>query len=94
MADFIEDEIYPLKIVSDRYSGAYSGGNYTAWNLLAEDIPPAIDGDDVDCHAFWLENKIPVGKGRTVSEALVDLYTKLKRDDSPELTDDTDDIPY
>lgn len=78
MADFIEDEIYPLTIASDRYSGAYSGGNYTAWNLEATDIPPAIDGDDVDCHAFWLENKIPVGKGWTVSEALLDLYIKLK----------------
>lgn len=91
MADFIEDEIYPLTIVSDRYSGAYSGGNYTVWNLLAENLPPEIDGDDVDCHAFWLGNKIPVGKGRTVSEALADLYIKLKRDDSPELTDD---FPY
>ena len=79
MAAFIEDEIYPLTIISDRYSGAYSGGNYTAWGIPSDEIPLAVDGDDVDCHAFWLENKIPVGKGRTVSEALVDLYTKLKR---------------
>lgn len=94
MGVFIEDDIYPLTIVSDRYSGAYSGGNYTAWNLLSDDLPPAIDGDDVDCHAFWLENKTPVGKGCTVNEALLDLYLKLKMGDSPELTDDTDDIPY
>lgn len=76
--DFMEDEIYPLTIVADRYNGAYSGGKFTAWNLLAEDIPEGIEGDDCDCHSFWLENEIVCGKGRTVSEALSDLYVKLK----------------
>lgn len=76
--DFIEDEIYPLTITSDRYNGTYSGGNYIAWNLLAEDIPSETDGGDVDCYEFWLTNEIVFGKGRTVSEALADLYIKLK----------------
>lgn len=76
--DFMEDEIYPLTITADRYSGAYSGGRYTAWNLCAEDVPEGIEGDDVDCHNFWLENEIVCGKGATVSEALADLYCKLK----------------
>lgn len=78
--DFMEDEIYPLTIVADRYNGAYSDGKYTAWNLLAEDIPEGTEADDVDCHNFWLENEIVCGKGRTVSEALIDLYFKLQRD--------------
>lgn len=78
MNEYMEDEIYPLTITSDRYGGAYSEGYYTAWNLCAEDVPEAIDGDDCDCHAFWLENEIVCGKGRTVSEALADLYMKLK----------------
>lgn len=76
--DFMEDEIYPLTITSDRYSGAYSGGSFIAWNLLAEDIPSAADGDDCDCYEFWHNNEIVCGKGRTVSEALADLYVKLK----------------
>lgn len=76
--DFIEDEIYPLAIVSDRYNGVYSGGKYIAWNLLAEDVPCGAEADDCDCYGFWLENEIVCGKGRTVSEALADLYMKLK----------------
>lgn len=80
--DFMEDEIYPLTIVKDRYSGAYSGGEHTAWNLDFYEIPIDIALDDVCCMEFW-ENeenkqKYIVGKGRTVSEALADLYVKLK----------------
>lgn len=82
---FVEDEIYPLTIVSDRYTGAYSGGQYTAWNLSANELPDGIDGDDVDCMSFWRNNTIPVGKGRTVSEALANLYVLLKI---------TEDVPY
>ena len=76
--DFIEDKIYPLTIIADRYNGTYSGGQYTAWNLIAEDIPPEVDGDDVDCYEFWLTNKMICGKGRTLKEAVADLYIKLK----------------
>ena len=76
--DFMEDEIYPLTITADRYNGAYSGGQFIAWNLLAEDVPEGSEADDVDCHSFWLENEIVCGKGRTVSEALANLYIKLK----------------
>ena len=78
MKKFMEDEIYPLTITADRYIGAYSGGRYTAWNLLAEDVPDGIEADDVDCHNFWLENEVVCGLGETVSEALADLYCKLK----------------
>jgi hypothetical protein len=76
--DFIEDTIYPLTITADRYNGAYSGGKFIAWNLLAEDIPEGTEGDDCDCYSFWLDNEIICGKGSTVSEALADLYVKLK----------------
>ena len=78
---FIEDEIYPLTIVSDRYSGTYSGGDYTAWNLFYNDLPSEIDSDDVSCYEFWNSEKCKeyvVGKGMTVSLALLDLYLKLK----------------
>lgn len=74
---FIEDEIYPLTITADRYSGTYSGGAYTAWNLDANEIPEDIYFDDYGWLDFWRENSIVCGKGRTVSEALADLYIKL-----------------
>ena len=84
MADIMEDEIYPLVIIRDRYTGVYSGGKYTAWSGDVEDIlpPPEVEDEDVVCRNFWHEQeKTPtyiVGKGDTVSEALADLYIKLK----------------
>lgn len=74
------EDIYPLVIICDRYTGAYSGGKYTAWNHDLEDIPPEIDGDDVDCRNFWWggeADKYNVGKGSTIAEAVMDLARKL-----------------
>ena len=79
---FVEDEIYPLTIVSDRYNGTYSGGAYLAFNLDADEVPDAIFSDDVRCHRFWTRTEIMCGKGRTVSEALADLYLKVKGADN------------
>jgi hypothetical protein len=73
-----ESEIYPLTIVSDRYSGTYSGGNFTAWNLDFDEIPEDVNASDVICYDFWLHNEIIVGKGATIQEAVYDLYVKLE----------------
>jgi len=70
-------DIYPLTIVRDRYSGTYSGGKYTAWNLDVEDMPEDISDDDMTCMDFWAVNKIPVGVGATPFEALEDLKKEL-----------------
>ena len=70
-------EIYPLTIIADRYSGCYSGGEYTAWNLDFYNVPKEIDYDDVACNKFWLDNKTPVGKGNTPQEAIKDLEELL-----------------
>lgn len=78
MKDFMEDAIYPLTIVADRYSGTYSGGEYIAWNKHWWDVPEDTFGGDIDCMLFWKKNKIVCGKGRTVSEALSNLYFKLR----------------
>lgn len=86
MKDFIEDTIYPLTITADRYTGAYSGGNFIAWNLDADEVPEEIYSDDCGCYEFWRDNEIICGKGRTVSEALADLYIKLKDGDDNEST--------
>lgn len=80
--EYMEDEIYPLTILEDRYTGIYSGGKYTAWNLEFYEIPRDIVLSDEPCMEFWndeeKEQKYIVGKGETVSEALADLYIKLK----------------
>lgn len=80
---FMEDEIYPLIIIRDRYTGVYSGGKYTAWNVEFEEIPKEIEDSDVPCRNFWYEQEdnptYIVGRGDTVREALEDLYIQLKQ---------------
>lgn len=74
-------DIYPLTVISDRYGGTYSGGNYTAWNEDHYNVPDNIAGDDMTCFDFW-EN-VPsrfraIGKGDTPEAAIVDLRSQLE----------------
>ena len=72
------DEIYPLTLTCDRYSGAYSDGNWIAWNVEADDVPAEQHMDDVTCMKLWWgENPPMVGRGRTPQEAILDLYLRL-----------------
>lgn len=73
-------DIYPLVIIKDRYTGVYSGGKYTAWNMDLEDIPQDIEEDDVSCHDFWFSYDGVVGLGKTPNEAAEDLHRKLERE--------------
>lgn len=71
------EDIYPLVIIEDRYTGVYSNGEYTAWNMYFDEIPQDIDGDDVSCYDFWHSYDGIVGLGRTPNEAIEDLRKKL-----------------
>ena len=46
-------DIYPLTITKDRYTGVYSGGEWTAWYCDADEVPPEIASDDLACGSFW-----------------------------------------
>jgi hypothetical protein len=73
------ETIYPLTIKADRYSGVYSGGEYTAWPCHEADIPDEVFADDVTCAHEWgviKSERQHVGIGCTPSVALVDLYLK------------------
>ena len=72
------NEIYPLTIINDRYTGAYSGGEFTAWNMDYYEIPTEPAEDDVTCMLFWGTTKIPVGRGETPQEAVEDLKRRLE----------------
>ena len=56
-------DIYPLTVVSDRYTGTYSGGEYTAWNL----------------YDYFRTTRDIYGRGDTPNEAAIDLSKQLKR---------------
>ena len=75
----MDNEIYPLTIIKDRYTGVYSGGKYTAWNMYHDEIPKEIDEDDVTCINFWAYNDIPVGIGETIYSAIESLKENLKK---------------
>lgn len=77
MSGTIYDSIYPLTITADRYTGAYSGGVFTAWNLEPIDVPTEPFEDDVGCAEYWGENNPICGKGDTPSEACANLYSIL-----------------
>lgn len=77
-----EELIYPLVLVDDRYSGAYSKGEWLAFNVLPENIPYEIFDDDITCCAFWSRNEdAAIGKGATPEEAIADLRTKIRHDE-------------
>ena len=70
---------YPCTIVLDRYSGAYSGGIWTAWPLEWWEIPNEISESDTPCRVWWDANrKLKIGKGSSPDEALSDLLKKFK----------------
>jgi hypothetical protein len=80
--DFWNKYHCPLTIVADRYTGAYSGGKFVAYPVEFDEIPPDVDGDDVDCATFWgEEHPWPVGRGETPEEAFQDLKEKMARAD-------------
>ena len=72
------NEIYPLTIINDRYTGTYSGGIFTAWNMDYYEIPKDPDEDDVACMLFWAKTDIIVGRGETPQEAVDDLKRRLE----------------
>lgn len=72
------NEIYPLTIINDRYTGTYSGGIFTAWNMDYYEIPTDPDEDDVTCMLFWAKTDIIVGRGETPQEAVDDLKRRLE----------------
>jgi hypothetical protein len=46
------EDIYPLTIMKDRYSGVYSEGAYLAFNDYFHHLPKSIAGSDGDCIRF------------------------------------------
>lgn len=66
---------YPTTIVADRYGGTYSNGGWLAFPL--DEIPPEVDGGDIECMEFWQNYKDPVGKGNTPDNALGDLRLQI-----------------
>ncbi len=57
--------------------GTYSGGAFTAWPLLPDQVPDQAWGSDVDCVYLYRGKEYLVGLGDTPSLALQDLLNKM-----------------
>lgn len=86
----MENLIYPLTIVFDRYGGVYSEGSFTAWNEIFHRLPKEIDDSDIPCGDFWGEfeqgkllnvfkEPLYVGVGETPQKALNDLMKLINK---------------
>ena len=80
------EDIYPLTIIPDRYNGAFSGGQWLAFNVYYYNIPDEIDDGEMECWNFWDEQKrlekinenyFRIGVGNTIDEAMNDLLKKM-----------------
>lgn len=73
---------WPVTIICDRFSGAYSNGLYWAMPVLHDQIPedPFVDGSVAD--EFWVRvdnNEVwPVGAGATPNDAVLDLIRAVE----------------
>lgn len=70
--------MYPCTIIKDRYTGAYSGGEWTCWPKYIEEIPDEIEAGDIPCMEFWKSyDTSKVGIGDSPNDAVKDLRIKL-----------------
>lgn len=67
---------WPVTIIKTRYGGVYEGGQWAAFNLDTEQVPPAVTGDDITCAHWWGQFGVGVGLGSTPSEAYEDFKEK------------------
>lgn len=78
----------PLCIIEDRYSGAYSGSKYLAFNLSPYTVAKLpVSALDNECENFWnnkdedfVAKDYVIGKGETPKEALLNLIALLNND--------------
>lgn len=77
----IDEEDYTVingvTVIADRYSGTWSGGKFTAWDMPLSEIPYAVVDNDCPCRDFWYsaEDRL-IGIGDTPQEAYYDLLKK------------------
>ena len=72
-----ERELWPVIVISDRYMGTYSGAQWTAFNTY--DVPNGPADSDTECCDFWQCPNMPVGKGGTPDETVVDLEVNVEQ---------------
>ena len=76
---WLNNSMYPLIIIKDRYNGTYSGSKWLAFPLEVYEVPQEIDGCDSECMCFWNDYDGFVGKGNSIDEVIQDLRNNIKK---------------
>lgn len=73
-------DMYPLTVTRDRYAGTYSGGEWIAWHLDADEVPMDPWRSDPIAWSFWGgdHERYTYGLGGTIEEAIENLQSKLR----------------
>src|SRR5205085_8860221 len=73
MADRLD--LFPIVVVEDRYSGTYSGGNWTAAPRGLDLLDSDAMADDTSAAVFWARHEVTSldGGGATPDAAVEDL---------------------
>jgi hypothetical protein len=66
-----------VTIVRSRYGGTYEPGEWIAFPVWPENLPPEWNADDVTCIRFFEERRGQFGGGKTPQEAWEDLLRIL-----------------
>jgi hypothetical protein len=85
---------YPIVLRLDRYLGRYSKGDWTAYNLFADQLPFEPELAEEVAAKFWADEKLTalIGRGSTPDEAVADL--KFRIYDKPCEHTDAWDVSY
>ena len=66
-----------VTIVRSRYGGIYEPGEWIAFAMVPELLPPEWRGNDAECERFFRERRREVGGGSSPQEAYEDLLRRL-----------------
>jgi uncharacterized protein len=93
------EPLYPCTIVPTRYTGAYEGGTWAAFELLPEQLDALDwDGDDVPAREWWDQYRGRVGIGNSPQEAYESLratppHERLRSLEAARSTGDAQAVP-
>jgi len=76
----LEQVLWPIAVVQDRYMGTYTGGRWVAIpDSDRVDFETGVWGSDSEAMVWAVGNKNAYGVGDTPDLALADLYEKIAR---------------
>lgn len=74
----MDESLHHVTIIRTRYGGIYEGGQWAAFPVDHERIPPDVTGSDSECIAWWGQFGAGIGVGSTPNDALAALEQRIQ----------------